>query len=101
MKVTPSFCICRTCGMYCTRFQARSSVRMKTMFGRLAAPTDEGGGNRSAATAGGGLAGGAGLGLSAASLAFGCPKFGLAVLQAVITSASTCGNGLLAFDRWA
>src|SRR6202030_4381696 len=55
-NVSPSFCIWTTCGMYWTRFKARSSVRMKTMFGRLVL-LDGGGGRVLCAGAAGGLAG--------------------------------------------
>src|SRR5215471_7229907 len=75
LNVTPSFCIWRTCGMNCTRFQARSSVSTNTMLGRLLPVEDDPAG--AAATGRGGLAGAA-CSPAASRAALRCPKFGFA-----------------------
>jgi hypothetical protein len=74
--------------MYCTRFQARSSVRIKTMFGRFEVelPCDG---------AFWGLAGGTGVSAAVAE-ALPCPNLGFSALQATTTCGSTCGKDLLA-----
>jgi hypothetical protein len=110
-KVTPSFCILTTWGMNPQGFQDKSSVRMKTKFGRRRAVP-------------GALADGPGpavrRGASAASFSTPvapfqnasipsgdregpgsrCRKLGFAALHAATSVESIRGSGLLALARW-
>src|SRR5258708_17546354 len=101
VKVTPSFCICRTCGMYCTRFSARSSVRIKIMLGCLLEFV-----SGAAALAAGGAVPDPVEFVPAVEdpapppvRAFICPKSGFSARHSATTFESTFGNNLLALRR--